>query len=52
MASAAAAKWGDGESGRRRRAGWVEGFGGEVVARGNGFLVKSNLAVGISQNAL
>ena len=25
-------KVGDGESGRRRRARWVEGFGGEVVA--------------------
>ena len=39
------AKWGDGESGRQRRTGWVEGFGGQVVAGGNGFLVKSNLAV-------
>ena len=36
--------------GRRRRrsgatVGWVEVFGGEVVAGGNDFLVKSNLAV-------
>ena len=38
-----------GEVGRRRiremAAGWVKGFGGEVVAGGNSFLVKSNLAV-------
>ena len=32
-----AAKWGDGESERRRCAGWVEGFGGEVVAGGKRF---------------
>ena len=46
VTSTSAAKWGDGESGRWRRAGWVERFGGEV-AGGNGFLVKSNLAVAL-----
>ena len=41
-----AAKWGDGESGRQRRGG-VRDLGEKWWPGGNGFLVKSNLAVAL-----
>ena len=47
MAPGASTSAGDNDEVGQVAVGWGEGFGGEVVAGENGFLVKSNLAVAL-----